>query len=396
MVVFLRRIADSLDRRMEAFILQTRTDENETLHGPLGWFTLASLPAAALLKFFSGPHNPLDLFLLSLVLCCVVFRHSGLSAVVLALALDLLVKAMDISRLGRPDLWPKYLLDTAFHLVEWSLVALFVIITLKKWAKLRRIKDRTDDDLGLAKTLQSSLSRKSCRLKRVDLCGSIHQCDAVGGDFYYFRPFDEKMVSFCVGDVMGKGISASLLMAMVMTIVYEWGKQNCTPALIAARLNRRLSKLWDGRKGWFITIFYGLFDEETGRLQYVAAGQQGGFILRDGELIELALDCDPPLGVIEPFEFATHSIELKPHDKLLIFTDGVYEAKSPKGELFGVERLGKSFRLLAKKLKGDELLNKLEELILEHTGGVYTDDTTLLTLHYRASGELPVVSKSAE
>ena len=92
------------------------------------------------------------------------------------------------------------------------------------------------------------------------------------------------MLNFCLGDVMGKGISASLLMATVMSFVYEWGKQSCDPAEIAARLNRRLVKLWDGRRGWFITIFYAILDEETGELQYCAGGQSGGYLLRDGKL----------------------------------------------------------------------------------------------------------------
>lgn len=382
MTALLRRIGRTLDREMEGFILRSRSAEGERIRGPLAWLTLASLPLSAVLKYLTGPYNPIDLFILCLVLSCVVFRHFGLFAIGLAVALDLIVKALDIARLGRPDLWPKFLLDTALQLAEWTVVCAFVIITLEKWATLRQIKRRTDDDLALAKSLQSSLSRKNCELQRVSLCGSIHQCSAVGGDFYYFRPFGKKMVSFCVGDVMGKGISASLLMAMVMSFVYEWGKQSCNPAIIAGRLNRRLSRLWDGRKGWFITIFYAIFDEETGVLDYAAAGQQGGFILRQGEILELATECDPPLGILDPYHFTPHSVTLQAGDKVLLYTDGVYEAQSPEGELFGVERLRDLFQSFGAHWEGEALLNKLEESILGHTGGIYTDDTTLLTLQY--------------
>lgn len=352
------------------------------MRSTLGLAVLASLPAAAVVKYLSGPHNPLDLFVLSLILCCVAFRHMGFTAVGLALGLDLIVKALEVNRLGRPDLWPKFLLDSAVHLVEWTIVCSFVVITLEKWATLRSIKRRTDDDLALAKSLQSSLARKTCELERVRICGSIHQCKSVGGDFYYFRPFGKKMVSFCIGDVMGKGISASLLMAMVMSFVYEWGKQSCNPAGIAGRLNRRLCRLWDGRKGWFLTICYAILDEETGVLQYCAAGQSGGFILRDGEIIELAAECDPPLGVMEDYDFTPHSVTLQAGDHLLLFTDGAYEAMSPSGELFGTDRLRAHFKEYSPRYQDSDFLKKLEARILAHTGGEYTDDTTLLSVRY--------------
>lgn len=377
----LKKIAEIMDSRMEVFLVRSRTTD-ETLRTPLGLAALASLPLAAILKYITGPYNPFDLFVLALVSCCVVFRHFGFFAVGIALALDLLVKSLEIARLGRPDLWPRFLLDTALHCVEWIVVCAFVVITLEKWATMRIIKGRTDDDLALAKSFQSSLSRKSCELQRVSLYGSIHQCDSVGGDFYYFRPFGKKMLNFCIGDVMGKGISASLLMAMVMSFVYEWGKQSFDPADIAGRLNRRLDKLWDGRRGWFITIIYAILDEESGLLRYSAAGQKGGFLLRDGRLSELAPECDPPLGVMEPFQFTAHSVQLRPHDQILLFTDGVYEAKSPEGELFGSERLGELFKQWAPQLEGEALLNRIEQSILTHTGGLYTDDTTLLYLRY--------------
>lgn len=382
-----RQLMDSVDSRMERLILRSRGTEIESLRSPLGLAAVGALPIAALIKLLSGPYNSIDLFIFGLVLCCILFRHYGFLAVLLALTLDLLVKAIDIYRLGRPELWPKYLLDSAVHAVEWSVVCAFVVITLKKWATLRVVKQRTDDDLALAKSLQSSLARKSCELKKVTIQGSIHQCDSVGGDFYYFRPFGKKMVSFCIGDVMGKGLSASLLMAMVMSFVYEWGKQSCNPAKVAARLSHRLTHLWDGRRGWFITIFYGMLDEETGTLQYCAAGQQGGFLLRDDEVVEIATECDPPLGIVENYEFTHHSINLKPGDHLLLFTDGAYEAHSPTGEQFGTDRLKKLFQRWAPRLNDCELMAKLEQEVLSHTGGRFTDDTTLLSLRYHEARE---------
>lgn len=376
------RLARGLDANMESFLLRSRKQDGALFAGPLGWLALSSVPLAFAIKYLTKPY-PLDLIVLALVASCVVFRHYGYFSVALAGLLDFFLKWSEIRRIDRPDYWPWFLLDWVVNCSEWFVVSAFVVITLEKWADLRAIKSRTDDDLALAKSFQSSLSGKSCHLQRVSLCGSIHQCDAVGGDFYYFRPFGKKMLNFCLGDVMGKGISASLLMATVMSFVYEWGKQSCDPAEIAARLNRRLVKLWDGRRGWFITIFYAILDEETGELQYCAGGQSGGYLLRDGKLKALASECDPPLGVVEPYEFRRHNLILQPGDQILLFTDGAYEAKSPDGELFGAERLGELFMEWALRLEGEELLAHLEQCVLAHTGGVYTDDTTLLHLKYR-------------
>ncbi len=364
--------------------MNSRSSGRGAVDRRLGILVVATLPAAALIKYFSGPYNPFDLFTPALIICSVAFRHFGLLTVLLAGLLDVIVKAVEIYRLGRPDLWPRFLVDTGINLIEWSVVCSFVIITLEKWATLRSVKQATDEDLALAKSFQSSLAQRTCDLQKVSICGSIHQCESIGGDFYYFRPFGKKMVSFCVGDVMGKGISASLLMAMVMSFVYEWGKQSTNPAEIAERLNRRIARLWDGRKGWFITIFYALLDEETGKLEYCAAGQSGGFILRRGEIIDLATDCDPPIGAMDPYQFTPHSIQLEPGDHLLLFTDGVYEARSPEGILFGVDRLRHLFKKYAREFQGAEVLSRIETEVLAHTGGVYTDDTTLLSIRYSA------------
>jgi len=374
--------AGRFDQSLEAYILGSHGSAREKARTRLGKFALSSVLVAALVKYLTGPVAAIDIFVLALVFTSIVFRRQGYPVIGVALLLDLLVKYLAVARIGRPELWSKFLLDTAIHALEWTVVCSFVIVTLDKWAAVRRIQRRIDDDLALAKSLQSSLARKSCFLKRINIWGSIHQCDSVGGDFYYFRPFDKKMVSLCLGDVMGKGISSSLLMAMVMSFVYEWGKTNCSPSIVAERLNHRLSHLWDGRKGWFITLFYALLDEETGRLDYCAAGQQGGFLLREGALSEIVSDCDPPLGVTEPYSFEVYTVQLQPGDRVLLFTDGVYEAKSPHEELFGIQRLGELFQRLGEELEGDELLNRLEQAVLEHTGGVYTDDTTLLLLHY--------------
>lgn len=376
-------LVEAIDSRIERFLLgrQASADHRQSLVVAIGVVLL--ILVAAVLKATSGPFATIDLFMIPVVIGCFFFRHRALMVVDCAILCDFVVSWQ--SEVGWGHLsWPsaRLVIEVMLQGLELLVLGAFVSITLEKWAALSTIQRRTEDDLDLAKALQSSLINQSYSLGRVSIEGSIHQCSAVGGDFFYFRPFEKKMVTFCLGDVMGKGISASLMMSMVMSFVHEWGKRSTNPAEVCGRLNRRLTRLWDGKKGWFLTIFYAIFDEESGLLSYCSAGQQGGFLLPvDSPPVQLT-ECDPPVGVLEAFEFERHEVTLRPGDRLVLFTDGVSEARSPAGELFGVERVSAILLSLPASASGRELVDRLEQEVLAFTGGIYTDDTAILHFQY--------------
>jgi hypothetical protein len=374
---------DAIDSRIERFLLQRQASDNPVQSVLVAVCVAVAIVVAALLKSSDGLFAAVDLFMIPVVVGCFFFRHHALLVVDCAVLCDFLVSwqtEVGWGRLAFPS--AKLVVEILLQGVELIVIGAFVSITLEKWVALSTIQRRTEDDLDLAKALQASLINQSYALGRVAIEGSIHQCSAVGGDFFYFRPFDKKMVTFCLGDVMGKGISASLMMSMVMSFVYEWGKRSTNPAEVCARLNRRLTRLWDGKKGWFLTIFYAIFDEETGTLSYCSAGQQGGFLLRaDGPPLQFN-ECDPPVGVLDHFEFERHEMKLQPGDRVVLFTDGVSEARSPSGELFGVERVCNLLTSLSPSATGRELVDRLEQDVLAFTGGIYTDDTAILHFEY--------------
>lgn len=379
----LRWLVDSVDQRIERFLLQRQASEGGLTSVLAALLFVVSVVLAAILKVSSGLWGELDLFAIPVVLGCFFFRRQALMIVDGTILCDFLVSWQSEVGFGNfvaPS--NRLIVEAVLQGLELALLGAFVSITLEKWVQLTNIQRRTEEDLDLAKALQSSLINQSYSLGKVAIEGSIHQCSAVGGDFFYFRPFDKKMVTFCLGDVMGKGISASLLMSMVMSFVYEWGKRSSDPAEVCGRLNRRLARLWDGKKGWFLTIFYAIFDEESGTLSYCSAGQQGGFLLRKGQFPELLSECDPPVGVLDPYDFERHQIQLQPGDRVVLFTDGVSEARSPSGELYGVERVSRYLTALPPNVSGRDLVDGLEKEVLAFTGGVYTDDTAILHFQF--------------
>ena len=115
-----------------------------------------------------------------------------------------------------------------------------------------------------------------------------------------------------------------------------------------------------------------------------AIGQQGGFLLRQGRPPELFSECDPPIGVIEPYDFERHTVQLQPGDRLVLFTDGVSEARSPSGELYGVERVARFLTAQPSGTTGRQLVDALEKDVLAFTGGIYTDDTAILHFHFNS------------
>jgi hypothetical protein len=384
-----RWLIDTVDTKIERFLLHRQSSGTRTQTFLVGLAVALSILLAGYFKSANGTFAAVDLFMVPVVAGCFFFRQHALLVVDAAILCDFLVSWQ--AEVGWGNMaWPsaKLAVEILLQGLELAVLGAFISITLDKWAALSTIQRRTEEDLELAKALQSSLINQSYALGRVAIEGSIHQCSAVGGDFFYFRPFEKKMVTFCLGDVMGKGISASLLMSMVMSFVYEWGKRSFDPAEVCGRLNRRLSRLWDGKKGWFLTIFYAIFDEETGKLSFCSAGQQGGFLLRPGAAPEQLNVCDPPVGVLDSFEFERHEISLCPGDRVVLFSDGVSEARSPSGELYGVERVARVLEGCRADTSGRELVNRLEQDVLAFTGGIYTDDTAILHFQYLSEPRL--------
>lgn len=332
-----------------------------------------SLLLAFLSRSLYGQVLSVDLFLLPVLLAAALFRNRGMLVIPLASAAyclgGILCEGIDNRHL---------FLNTLGQTVEWVLLAGFGLVTLDRYGAIKRLQARMAGDVELARRLQLALMQNRFELGTVALRGKVNQTLEVGGDFYYFRPFGQKYVVFCLGDVMGKGISASLLMALVMGFMFEWGKKSPSPAFVLRKLNQRLIQ-WNQEQSTFVTMFYAVYDEEEGRLHFANAGHPAGLLLRGDGRVEELEGTGIPLGVMDDSEWGENQTSIAPGERLLMYSDGVLEARDESGEDYGMERLTASLRA-TQKLPLEKALERVESDVRRFCQGRLSDDLAILMM----------------
>ena len=208
----------------------------------------------------------------------------------------------------------------------------------------------------------------------IDLFASMTPAKEVGGDLYDFFIQDEHLY-FCVGDVSGKGIPASLFMAVTRNLFRIVAQQGHTPEEIATQINLILSH--DNEQNMFVTMFIGCADLKTGHLDYCNCGHNAPLL--DGEFMKLKYT-NRPLGIWEEGAFNGESLDDIRERQLLIYTDGLTEAENMQHQLFGDDKL-QELMAGAKDLSSEEVIVMLQEAVARHReGAVPNDDLTLLCL----------------
>lgn len=182
------------------------------------------------------------------------------------------------------------------------------------------------------------------RERRFEISASMEPAREVGGDLYDFFMLDDDRLFFLVGDVSGKGLPASIFMAV--------SKALCKSA--ALRRGRRIEELLreaneeiarENPESFFVTVFAGVLDARSGRLEYCCAGHEPPFgLTAEGATERLGEGGGPPLCVLDGFEYTSATHSMSPRELLCVFSDGVTEAMNPAGELYGAGRLEEALR----------------------------------------------------
>ncbi|MBR5921850.1 MAG: SpoIIE family protein phosphatase [Bacteroidales bacterium] len=212
----------------------------------------------------------------------------------------------------------------------------------------------------------------------IDLYASMTPAKEVGGDLYDFFIQDE-ILHFCVGDVSGKGIPASLFMAVTRNLFRIVAQQGLPPAEIASHINNILAV--DNDRGMFVTMFIGKADLRTGHLDYCNCGHNAPVI--DGQFLKMQYD-NQPLGLWEDDPFYGESIDNFRGRQFLLYTDGLNEAENAEKELLGNDRMIELMQD-AQDMDARHVVDMLKAAVEEHRAGADpNDDLTLLCLTIRS------------
>ena len=210
-----------------------------------------------------------------------------------------------------------------------------------------------------------------------ELAASWQPAAGVGGDCFDAIRFSSHRLALSIADVVGKGIPAALLMSNLQAAVRAFATEAARPAELCERVNSVLcGHISEGR---FISFFYCVVDSEVGALTYANAGHfPPALIKADGTLIRLTSG-GPVLGVLPAGTYESGTSAFGPGDRLILYTDGITEARSETDEEFGDERL-LSMALEHRACSAPALQARLVDAVATFTGRRFTDDATLIVL----------------
>ena len=205
---------------------------------------------------------------------------------------------------------------------------------------------------------------------------------AVGGDLFDFYIRDEKLF-FCIGDVSGKGVPASMFMAVARSLFRNISAHVPEPHIIVKALNESMCE--GNEMSMFVTMFVGVLDLQTGVLRYCNAGHDAPLLI--GQNVgQLPCDANLPIGIAADWEFSVQEVVIAPQTTIFLFTDGLNEAENSHHQQFGDARVLQ----LAKELLASGTHQPMP-LVQRMTAAVHffagaaeqSDDLTMLAIQYK-------------
>lgn len=248
---------------------------------------------------------------------------------------------------------------------------------------LSRQRERLHHEMGIAQEIQRMLLPKTFpETEAVSIYGTNIACEMVGGDYFDVIELSGGRYGLVVADISGKGIPAALLASMLQGFFSATAGADIPQDMVASRVNKYLQERSSDDR--YATLFYGVL-EPQGKIEYINAGHVPAMVRTPaGEVYHLSSD-NFPIGMFDFADYHSAHATLKPGDFLVIYSDGISEARNIKDDLFGENGL----RDLLIQFKGnclDDLTSAILQGVREFTGGApQSDDMTLLLVHYRGA-----------
>ena len=247
-------------------------------------------------------------------------------------------------------------------------------------------KASIESELKIAHDIQVSMLPKTFppypERNDIDIYGSLKAAKGVGGDLFDFYIRDEKLF-FCIGDVSGKGVPASLFMAVTRSLFRNISAHVAIPSEIVRTLNNAMAEGND--TNMFVTVFVGVLDLTNGLLRYCNAGHEAPLLVgRDVG----ALSCDPnlPIGVLQGYEYTQQEVSIDSGTTIFLYTDGLNEAENYEHAQFGDLRIWNLAKLLLNEQRHQpkRMIDAMDNAVHTFVGDAeQSDDLTMLAIQYK-------------
>ena len=241
------------------------------------------------------------------------------------------------------------------------------------------------NDLAIAGEIQQTILPRSFPpfpelTEVVDIYASMTPAKDVGGDFYDFFQIDDERIGLVIADVSGKGVPASLFMAVSRTLLRATALRGVSSAECLTYANKLLCK--ESLDSMFVTVFYGIYHYKTGMMDYTNAGHNPPYLLRGGRTVEcLPVASNFVVGVFDDIEFESNTLTFGIGDTLLLYTDGVTEAFNDKREQFSESSLQDILASMHESSSAKEVVTSVLQSVKTFSGDYpQSDDITLLSL----------------
>ena len=296
--------------------------------------------------------------------------------------------------------WRFLLLDAAVPSIGLGIVftvmlSLTLAETERQRSALRRqveqqrlVAARVEGEMSAARRIQMGILPKPADVltgeKRFGLSIVLQPAREVGGDLYDFFKLDADRLFFMLGDVTGKGLAGSLFMVVSKSLYKSTAlRRGDSVARMMREANAEISR--DNSEDLFVTVFVAVLDAQTGAIEYCNAGHDRPYVLATGRgpLEQLGAAAGPPLCVIDDYAYAAAKTRLRRGDCLVLFTDGVTDARSTTGEMFGRPRLESLLAGLPSDASPDAITAAIQNAVTRFAAGTDpADDLAILVLRW--------------
>ncbi len=246
-------------------------------------------------------------------------------------------------------------------------------------------KEKIESELRIAKEIQMGMIPHIFPpfpdMPEIDLFASLESAKEVGGDLYDFFIIDENRLCFAIGDVSGKGVPASLFMAVTRTLLRSVADKTKSTAQIVHSINKTLS--FNNESNMFVTFFLGVLDVRTGQLNYCNAGHNPPVLIKHNKEVNyFKITKAIPVGLFEDFAYIEESIHIEKGDQIFLYTDGLNEAEDINNKLFGDDHLLETIRKNNVPNPKQLIEKTIQEVALHVKGHIQSDDLTMLSIIY--------------